>query len=1078
LRRRDLILEQFESETAAQLIEFGNSLPDIGADAYVFMARKSLCLYDMLQFLGCPPLAPPVMSDRVLDLDLDYFRDKHVALIDDSLISGTSLAEAKRLLERQPGIRVTTHVFCADEEWWSRELIRPDSISMITPDAGVRAFCAAEIQALSLVPRPYVADFPISRSFRLSVQAMDSLGTNLGWVSGRVSTSSQEAHGVTSISFLPDPSSADVLEEQFGSHLMRSIEIMKVRLFASRDEQGWRTVLVPMVTLSPLSVEATVQLTDLLATALHGTLGTDFSGLRSSLISPTSQHRFAQHVLSLAIGQLFARQLADITSQPTVEFDASETCRHFGVWNESIISDVYSMDLVSSLRSLESGLVKWEGPSSPPLKLGLRCRKALAQIPSQPGAGGASLLEDAMSVFRFLYENWEKPARQEVLDLGPEILDADEITAPHKDRLRYGVPWGALARRLVQRLDPRDIKPLSFMLDVLNDLGIAVPITVEYDGVVLRAYRHGEDVLFGESEYLLAYEMIRGCLKRWQRESIPHIQLEKLMVALVTIGASRGFLHSLHYEEELGPGVASVTCHLMGVVVRVRDELGSDSPWLSQLLVRRGVICAADDGYVLADEVEASFPRRSNRTDAYELGVVFGSLFPSPAHPNAPLKQGSLIVLLSCATPRLAALAVGTDMILAGDAFRSLPRTSNLDWTSVDSLKTTDRLLRRVLIALGNAGPLKAAGFFGGRVGRVIGECRDYLDSNGDELLSLRFAEYWTALDETQRTDQHQRFDSAIRRQAEHCWNSIALACLMRISIESARLSLRGNDHNRRLRLTRIRKVLEEQATGLGSIRDLTQPKIAASVRRRLAAQQDDGWPAFSHEAVYEYAYARLQRELRTAAEPASWLVRDAEQYGLIESKRSFDEFLYYDVRDSKAVIAASAGRDVVEEERTLREFRARTSRSLLEHTRVAEDADEFLHVWRGPIESHDDQKHIFAQGPNCGQRTKDILDDLVDAADSTGRQLVVLKGPCHLGIGAAASTYAPRSEVFGDLFLEILSQVTAQFKAWASEYPDKTVLADFVPSGHVVAPEDNERIAVAQHGGATYNLRFLMSIV
>lgn len=147
---------------------------------FVFLARKSLCLYDVLLKLGTPPIQCCVVSDRVLDMQLEPFRDKHVALVDDTLILGTSLAKAKQTLE-DAGARVSTHVFCLDQRWHCPSLIVPDSTAVETSDDRIMTFCTGEVRALSIVPRPYLVDFPLTRQFRLKTTELDCLLAQTGW---------------------------------------------------------------------------------------------------------------------------------------------------------------------------------------------------------------------------------------------------------------------------------------------------------------------------------------------------------------------------------------------------------------------------------------------------------------------------------------------------------------------------------------------------------------------------------------------------------------------------------------------------------------------------------------------------------------------------------------------------------------------------------------------------------------------------------------------------------------------------------------------------------------------------------
>lgn len=109
-----VILDQFDPSFTVPLIEFGNSLSQIKADFLIFMARKSLCLYDVLVHLGIPPIEKYVLSDRVLDMRLDHFKQKKVALIDDTLILGSTLYKSRKVLQNIAS-EVSVHVFCVNK---------------------------------------------------------------------------------------------------------------------------------------------------------------------------------------------------------------------------------------------------------------------------------------------------------------------------------------------------------------------------------------------------------------------------------------------------------------------------------------------------------------------------------------------------------------------------------------------------------------------------------------------------------------------------------------------------------------------------------------------------------------------------------------------------------------------------------------------------------------------------------------------------------------------------------------------------------------------------------------------------
>src|SRR3989442_14392427 len=99
MRARQAVLAQFEPDIAAAVIEFGKSLSRIKAGIFVFLARKSLYLYDVLLSAGIPPIEQCVVSDRVLDMRVGAVNGKNVALIDDTLIVETTVAKPTGLLD-------------------------------------------------------------------------------------------------------------------------------------------------------------------------------------------------------------------------------------------------------------------------------------------------------------------------------------------------------------------------------------------------------------------------------------------------------------------------------------------------------------------------------------------------------------------------------------------------------------------------------------------------------------------------------------------------------------------------------------------------------------------------------------------------------------------------------------------------------------------------------------------------------------------------------------------------------------------------------------------------------------------
>ena len=88
-------------------------------------------------------------------------------LLDDTLIVGTTIAKTEDFLTTEIGARVTVHIFCVDTAWQVDAIVRPDTVFLRADDRTVMNFCASLVRAMSLLPRPYLVDFPLLSLFEL-----------------------------------------------------------------------------------------------------------------------------------------------------------------------------------------------------------------------------------------------------------------------------------------------------------------------------------------------------------------------------------------------------------------------------------------------------------------------------------------------------------------------------------------------------------------------------------------------------------------------------------------------------------------------------------------------------------------------------------------------------------------------------------------------------------------------------------------------------------------------------------------------------------------------------------------------
>jgi hypothetical protein len=539
---RDNILALFDPEVATNLVRFADHIRAIDADYLVFVARKSLRLYDMLVRLGLPPTEKIVLSDRVLEVSPNALKGKRLALIDDSLIVGTSLAKIKKRIEESITAHVSTHVFCINTEWSNPDIFKPDVAFMELDDRQTMTFCAAEVKALSVMAIPYLVDFPFSVPISIRLDNFDKLLGLLDWESYSLSTPQQEHWGTYVHTFLPGGDILSELEQTLGDQLFNILDILKVRAFTRADKStssstGAQIVFVPLVTIKPVSISSLDRifrsLTDkFMAFEPKSQLGKSFE-------TPIAKARFIQYVLSVAVGDRFFNSASRIlrTGSKQQRFNEEEAVRHFGPW---LLDDIrvlhkHAYDVAFSQRNAfaDLGEIKVE-PTPPSITEAVRDVldtssqaikekkdvRAMAQGPS-------NILTDFSEIFLDLFDKHEIPARQEAKKYGRKVLDPNFREAKHRNRLEVGLPWSEIVTYLSELYSLKKkanvSNVISLLMDFWHDMGIAVPIFCVRDDTVIRAYRHGEDVKVTNQELALVQELAQGFIDGAGRDSIPRL---------------------------------------------------------------------------------------------------------------------------------------------------------------------------------------------------------------------------------------------------------------------------------------------------------------------------------------------------------------------------------------------------------------------------------------------------------------------------------------------------------------------------------------------------------------------------
>jgi hypothetical protein len=1075
MKTRDRILELFEEDVASALLEFGKSLSKIDADIVVFLARKSLCLYDVLLAAGIPPINKCAVSDRTLDLGLDMFRGRRVALIDDTLIVGTSVARAKRRLEVEAGAIVQTHVFCIDTDWHCPDLIVPDSVTMSLPDDRVMTFCTAEVRALSILPRPYLVDFPLTRTIRLSAEESQCMLSSTNWYGTRLSTPLQEKHGVSIITFFPTDAIIAEIAAQVGPTLFSFIELIKVRAFARKSGSSYTVRFVPIVTLKPLTIENLDRLFIQVLELTERAAGTDLSRLRHLAQMPLARQRCVQFILSAALGNLFHQSLnAAVGRSVPLRFDQNETDRHFGPWlhreteriSEAARFDGLAQNTVEKkagrivVAALPEKVIDWSAET-----IGTDAARRRFRT-KQPRTGQISLLADFAEIFRRIYQRRELPARQEARELGRRLLDSDQKT-PRRDRLEMGVPWKVLVNWMAGLHEARPSLKVanifSLLLDLCNDLGIAVPVTCLQDGVVFRAYRHGEDVKFSDGELALAFEVAEGFLKGARRSKIPRLTLEKLLVLLIKVGAAQGFLEPLY-----GPSGAEGTCRI-GFDLKGARALFSRGPkdrserniWLTEFLVGREVLREVSETrkqYALGRKPEGNFLVSRAPEQAYSLGWIIGILVGRLEKRGGGLNENELTLLATCATPQHAASAMQVELHIFLDWFEheGIRTLRKLKWNDPETLRAT---VKAILTSRGHeaihSAKMKFVGYRCKAVRAIIERCQEQLWVD-NALAAKTWQSYWKALLKSDRNREIAAFDPLTDDAGALIWQAGVFLSAIEIAVryEQAQLdpSFRGDLEHAFEKLRDFRRDLIESGlpepqlariiwARFQKMEILRQAEFAASEEGLILSEigaKDAKASSFKSGTAVDYAIQQI-RGLAPEIERIIDLVeRLVERFGKAEDRTDYQYMVYYDIVDSTATKIGQTGIDVERYRAQVKEFKQHVNAQFDALSRVAVSNQSEVFCQNGNKTSTNDCKHVFFRGGRSLKYLHDVLRLLFEGAAYIGIRVRVHVVPCNFA-GSSAYRQGFDPEVRGERFWEHWSRVskhaTVHEKEVDSEY-------------------------------------------
>jgi nucleoside phosphorylase len=771
---KESFLSQFDSGMFPHIMEFGKRLADIKAEIFVLMARKAACFIECLEGLNLTSLNGIVTTDRILDMNTDWFKNKRVAIIDDALISGTTLYQTVRKIRKAGAAHVSIHVVCVSKEWWSRALATPSEPYLELTDQQTTSFCANVVDALSLYPRPYAVDFPIFNNVRIKSGEFDELSTVMNWETYDLSSSLQRDHQVFSLTAVPTAHVLSELDQNLGWDFSSHSQLLKVRVYGKAIDAGRKTYwchLMPLIALDPLKQR---QVNDLWEAITSNSRLADREFI-NAFTSVTSRLRLIQYIVSTRLGILWLNYMGESLGR---EIEIQQDPR--------TSSYLFTPQVIDTVRRIAKGKQK--------LFRNVRTNNSRIDVPAKaPTKRTKFINKDTWSLqarltepFLDFYRSKELKARQLALRYGVKAFESREYREI-MNRLETGISLPQLRSLLSDVTNIYDSsKMVSLFIDLANDRGIVVPVITTINGTIFRAYRHGEDVQFTESEARLCCQMLMNFAKASGRKALPHLWTEKMLVLLIRIGVHKQFLTrwngTLGEEETIG-----IRYSLKGAVAQANaPKLYEYNPegGLTALFLESGYLTEDKEKgmYKLCDAIPKAPTKEGAEIEAMLIGSLFGTLLSNDGSNGKPrLNEDELTLLATCLYPNDAAGALAASINIFSSLWKwrvKKYRASEMSKTICDEL--LEQLRSHVTFEAINSGAWKFRYFNRGVPWQTIERIGN---SIADPVYAATWKGFWPSIGQRTKNAASVDLKALIEREGVWCLKANVFMRMVEVSL-------------------------------------------------------------------------------------------------------------------------------------------------------------------------------------------------------------------------------------------------------------------------------------------------------
>lgn len=869
----DEFLSVFDSEDRARIIEYAKHISDANADVLVLMARKAACFYRCLETVGLVANSAVVTTDRVVAHDLEWLNGQRVLIVDDAIISGTSLYRTKNQLKNR-GCNVAVSTFFTNTRWWAPKLLVPDENLYFFEDEGASRLSAKIVEAMSIIPRPYSVDYPLYENSHLSASNHEVLQAIPGWICFDVTTSLQRKFGAFSITVQPNVQRLEQLDSNVGWPVSAR-SLCKIRVYGRLIGNRISFNILPIVAFGPITRAEIERLYRALIEAYSAS-----NTIEYSFVSGTSKVRLLQYYFAKQLGDMWLSGVGNLAY-------SDQVCRKIQTQEVELVFPPNIARNVAEICEIKDRVF-----------LGISAdATSFAERKYRPSKSLSSLYDAQVRLikpFNDLHLQKELPSREIVQEIGPGVFN-DESYLKLVNRLREGLSVPDLVA-LLPESDGFDREfMISNFLDISIDRGAVVPITAKTSSkagrdsdIYYRAYRHGEEIIVTLREEKLSALMLEAFLKSSNRNEIPNTWLEKLLVVFVRGGVHSGFLNQYHGQLD-DPKVLGVTNYIFGAVtsVKLKSLYEFDiSNSFARLLLGSGVLRKPKGklrSYILGRIPDIAVDKKDENR-AKKLGRRLGELDrvtrQREQQRNVGFNLDAITLIATCLTPEQTICALAAEI----NIFKEYWSIDHMRWQGPSSgqpglqftqLRKQNSNAGRAFVAINN-GRWKYNSFKNGLPKKMLKNAEENLYVL-DEEKGESWQEYWPDVNATNETEEYNQINRYIKKAGE------ILLCLNVLTRcwECAVINLSENKSDELCKHGDIADLLKEM-----------QPSIERSRMESVARLIDHPATSDSYNNVINKIYKEIWRQIDLSNSILVFVKRVVEPIGRLKRVTYFPSIM------------------------------------------------------------------------------------------------------------------------------------------------------------------------------------------